>query len=409
LHAAPFYQQIHLPSPKTKSMKQEKTLHIPLRHTGPCKNFIFLLAASLLLVTGCKKEPVPNTANNDKAVSDAMKAKPTKAPAMVVQPGTSIQAAVNAAPNGATIKIQPGTYLESIVVNKPGITLTGDGNVVIKNPGDASIGIQVGKGADGFTLSNVTVQGFRDRAVEIKEINGLLLSHVTAIGNNTEEFGLFVQYCTNGTIEHCEATGHTDTGIFVGESTSVSIVQNDSYANTIGVETENASTITIDKNHLHDNAAGVLCLLVPGKSVSQSSNITITKNQIRENNHANLQTDPTELEFILPSGLGVLIMGADNVLVEDNHVTDNEYTGIGLVTTALLGPTPGIDPVSDNVKVVSNQVKHNGFNPQALYFPNYFASDLLWLGPDFGATGSGNCWSKNSYDTSFPATLPACQ
>ncbi|GAA4741629.1 right-handed parallel beta-helix repeat-containing protein [Flavisolibacter ginsenosidimutans] len=391
-------------------MKQEKCSKAPHNtQADVSKSIIFLLAASLLFVTGCKKELTSNNAESDKAESLAMQANNAKAPAIVVQPGTSIQAAINAVPNGSVIKILQGTYSESIVVNKPGITLTGEGNVVIQNPGDVSIGIQVVKGADGFALSNVTVQGFKDRAVEIKEINGLLLSHVTAIGNNKEEFGLFVQYCTNGTIEHCEATGHTDTGIFVGESTGVSLAQNESFANTIGIETENASRITIDKNHMHDNSAGILCLLVPGKSTSESSNITITKNQIRDNNHANLQTDPSELEFILPTGIGILILGVDNMLVEDNHVTGNQYTGIGVVTTAILGPTPGIDPVSDNVKVVSNQVKNNGFNPQSLYFPTYFASDLLWLGPDFGATGTGNCWSKNLYDTSFPATLPSCQ
>jgi parallel beta-helix repeat protein len=390
-------------------MKQEKSYksqcYCP---TARMKFYVCLFVSLLLITTSCRKEISPGTLNDDIEALSLNQSKTSKAPLIVVAPGNSIQAAVTGAVAGTVIKIQPGTYKEKIVVDKPNITLSGEGNVIIENPGGKDIGIKVVKGADGFVLNGITVQGFTDRAVEIKEINGLSLSHVTAIGNNTEEFGLFVQDCTNGTIEHCESTGHTDTGIFVGESTNISISLNKSYANTIGIETENVSGITIDKNHVYDNAAGILCLLVPGKSVSQSSNIMITKNQVRENNHINLQNDPTEVEAILPSGIGILILGADNIRVEDNHVTGNQYTGIAVVSTAILGPTPGIDPVSDDVKVVSNQVKGNGLNPQPSAFPASFASDLLWLGPAIGAPGNGNCWSNNEYNTSFPSSLPDC-
>ena len=390
-------------------MKQEKSYKSQCNFpASTMKFYVCLFVSLLLLTTSCRKEFTPLTTTDDTDAFSLRESKTSKAPTIVVQPGSSIQAAVTAAIAGTVIKIKPGTYKEKIVVDKPGITLSGEGSVVIENPGGKDIGIKVVKGADGFVLRGITVQGFTDRAVEIKEIDGLLLSHVTAIGNNTEEFGLFVQDCTNGTIEHCEATGHTDTGIFVGESTNISIAQNKSYANTIGIETENVSGISIDKNHLYDNSAGIVSLLVPGKSVSQSSNITITKNQVRDNNHANLQNDPTELEAILPGGIGILILGPDNVMVEDNHVTGNQYTGIAVVSTSILGPTPGIDPVPDNVKLVSNQVINNGLNPLPSSFPASFASDLLWLGPAIGATGSGNCWSKNEYNTSFPSTLPDC-
>jgi parallel beta-helix repeat protein len=390
-------------------MKQEKSYQSQCNClTAGMKFYACLFVASLLFITSCRKEITSVTPTDDMGAYSLKQSITAKTPTVVVQAGSSIQAAIAAAAAGTVIKIRPGTYKEKIVLDKPGITLSGEGDVVIENPGGKDIGIKVLKGADGFNLSDVTVQGFTERAVEIKEINGLSLSHVTAIGNNTEEFGLFVQYCTNGTIEHCESTGHTDTGIFVGESTNITISQNKAYANTIGIETENVSDITVDKNHLYDNSAGILSLLVPGKSVPQSSNITITKNQVRDNNHTNLQNDPTELEAILPAGIGILILGPDNVMIADNHVTGNQYTGIAVVSTGILGPTPGIDPVPDNVKVVSNQVINNGLNPQPSSFPASFASDLLWLGPAIGATGSGNCWSKNEYNTSFPSTLPDC-
>src|SRR4051812_2551844 len=78
----------------------------------------------------------------------------------IVHAGGSIQAAVDAAAPGTTIKIEPGTYLESVTVNKAGIRLIGMGDkesgVVIKNPGDEEDGIEVGDAGDGFVLKNVT-------------------------------------------------------------------------------------------------------------------------------------------------------------------------------------------------------------------------------------------------------------
>src|SRR5438874_2344334 len=60
---------------------------------------------------------------------------------LVVHPGQSIQAAVDAASPGATIVVEPGTYNESITVSKPHIHLVGQetrrgGGVVLQNSDD---------------------------------------------------------------------------------------------------------------------------------------------------------------------------------------------------------------------------------------------------------------------------------
>jgi parallel beta-helix repeat protein len=386
-------------------MKQKKT-HCA---TGPyciAPKTLFAFLVAGLLLSGCQKEVTPGAEEDSAAlVSNAKK----KTSVMQVNPGSSIQAVINMAVAGTVIKIKPGTYTERLVVDKPGITLLGEGNVVIKNPGEVPIGITVKEGSNGFVLQGVTVSGFMERGVEIKNVEGFSLLQVKAIGKG--EFGLFAQYSSKGTIQHCEATGHTDSGIFVGESTDVLVSQNKTFGNTIGIETENASHITIEKNHVYNNTAGILCLLVPHPSgILQSANIIISKNQVRENNLANLQTGGNELEAILPSGIGILILGVNDMLVQDNHVMNHKFTGIALISTAILGQLAGlppeafagIDPNPDGAKVLENKLKNNGFSPPStLPLPGV---DLLWDG-----TGLGNCWSKNLYNTSYPQVLPACQ
>ena len=324
-----------------------------------------------------------------------------------MQAGNSIQAAIDMAPEGATIRLQPGTYMQSIVVNKPGILLEGDGNVTLQNPGSYDIGILVQDGANQFTLRNITIRGFRERGLNMTHVNSYLLSHVTVISNG--EFGLFTQYCTNGTIEHCEGTGHDETGVFVGQSSHITVSKNHMYANVIGLEAENSSFVSFDKNHVRDNAVGIFCSLVPNRIVKQALNNSITNNQVRENNHANFAGDG-EQEQILPSGTGILVLGADNTLVQANHVSDNQFTGIALISTTVYGvlgiPIDGIEPFPDGTKIISNKLRHNGYNPvSGLPFP-VPGVDLLWL-PELGP-GNNNCWSKNLFSTSYPASLPSC-
>jgi parallel beta-helix repeat protein len=282
----------------------------------------------------------------------------------------------------------------------------GDGNVVLQNPGAADYGIRVQDAADGFALKNITIRDFTERGVFMTDVDGFVFSHVTVIHNG--EFGLFSEFCKNGLIEHCEGSEHAETAVFVGQSSNVTVSQNESYANVIGIEVENSSFVTLDKNHVYNNAVGILCLLVPGRVTKESSNLVLTKNQVRENNLPNF-AKPPEMESVLPSGVGILLLGINNTVVQDNHVANHQFIGVALVSTlvmAALAHLPpeafaDIEPNPDGVKIVSNKVTGNGFQPpEGFPFPGV---DLLWDG-----SGSGNCWSRNVYHTSFPDVLPAC-
>ena len=354
--------------------------------------------------TGCKKD-FPSPCHDEDSFEG-------KGKGIIVHTGGSIQAAVDAAAPWQTIFIEGGTYNESIVVNKPGIRLIGlscfaSEKVIIQNPGDAENGITVLDEGDGFVLKNVTVQNFEENGVFLAHVDHFLLSHVVTINNG--EYGLFPVFCKFGVVEFCSATGHTDTGIYVGQSDSVSVRYNEAYGNVNGLEVENCSNVAVVKNHSYDNVAGILVVLLPGLTVKTSANILVSENNFEDNNHVNF-ADPSEgFEAFVPSGSGVLLVGVDNATIKNNKVLNNNFTGIATVSTVILGSLAGlppeafgdIEPNADGAKITDNLLVNNGsVPPSGLPLPGV---DLLWDG-----NGTNNCWKNNNYSTSYPSPLPVC-
>ncbi len=370
---------------------------------------IWVMSLSLLIVlVGCNKEATQSQqqAHLSGTSKDIANAKLS----ITVHCGGSIQAAVDAAAPGTTIKIEPGTYLESVTVNKAGIKLMGLGDketaVIIKNPGDEEDGIKVGDAGDGFVLQNVTVEDFEENGVVLDSVDNFKLSHVTAISNG--EYGIFPVHSSHGMVDHCTATGHTDTGIYVGQSSDVVMQYNFAHANVNGLEIENSSDVNVIYNRSSNNVCGILVDLLPGKDIKTSSDVHVAYNTVFNNNHVNFGEEGS-LESVVPSGLGILVLGADEATVENNLVYDNKFSGITVFSTVVLAVLAGIDPGTfdiepnpDRVHILNNVVKRNGYNPPVLDIP-LPGVDLLWDG-----SGVGNCWSGNKFKTNAPDPLPTC-
>ena len=328
----------------------------------------------------------------------------------VVHPGESIQAAVDAARPGGVIAIEPGTYAEAVHVTVPGLRLVGRGDrrggVVVENPGGEENGITVAAGSDGFALVNVTVRGFEENGVLLTGVHGFLLSQVTAQDNG--EYGLFPVHSRDGVIERCRASGHNDTGIYVGQDTNVAVLASVTFANVNGIEFENSQHVQAVGNDTYDNVVGILVVLLPGLDAKTSSDVLVAGNRVHDNNHPNF-APPGDLASFVPTGSGILVVGADHVTVAENLITRNHFVGIGVASTLVLGQLAGlppeafsdIEPDPDFDRIVGNRVIRNGAVTSPIPFVP--AVDLLWV-----PAGVGNCWSRNRFRTSFPDPLPRC-
>ncbi|MEO8452373.1 MAG: parallel beta-helix domain-containing protein [Gemmatimonadota bacterium] len=364
------------------------------------KRFAFL---SLWLLAAACDSPPP-TAPDLKPLADL------KAAATVVHAGQSIQAAIDAATAGSVIQIEPGIYAEALTIDKPGLRLVGLGGdgkpgVVIKNPGGVDNGITVRRNSAGIVLENFTVRDFLENGVILIGVDGFRFSRITAIKKG--EYGLFPVVSSHGVIERCTATGHSDAGIYVGQSTDVEVRQSIAHDNVLGIEIENSTRVGVFDNESYHNVVGVMVVLLPGLAVKTSEGVRVLRNRVHDNNVPNFG-HPGELESFVPTGSGILVVGVDRAIIDDNVVTGNQFVGVGLGSTLLLGALAGlppeafadIEPNPDGVRITNNNVTGNGGTSSIPFLP---AVDLLWDG-----SGTNNCWFANQSGTSVPNPLPAC-
>jgi parallel beta-helix repeat protein len=332
----------------------------------------------------------------------------TTAQARVRPVRSTIQAAVDAAEQGDVVLVPPGTYHENVVVSTDRISIVGLPGAILDGTGVAGpVGIWVAPASPAGTLHAFRLQGL---LIENYARDGVLLRNVdgfTVVGNrfvDNDDYGVFPVLSSHGLIADNFASGSDDTGIYVGQSSDITVSANTTEGNTVGFDIENSTRIKVAGNQASDNTLGLIVQGAPGLTIPNASDVTITANRLSDNNRPNPSTDPTDLLSRLPAGTGLLTVDADRVTITANLVTDNGSVGIALISLPpeVAALDPRVDPIPDDDHINDNTVLGNGLDPDPRLAP-FPPVDLLWDG-----TGTGNCWTGNTYATAFPAQLPAC-
>ena len=354
-----------------------------------------------------------------------------------VSPGQSIQAAVDLALPGDTVRVLPGTYSEAgrpcptepaetcaVVVSQNNITLQAASQpgqpvvlqaalgqlqgIVFAKPGaaagdcltDSSLRMK-GAGVTGFT-----VQDFSGTGILLFCVDSWFAAYDSVADNDF--YGFFALKSGSGEIQHSVASGSHDTGIYIGQSHGVLIDYNTAHDNVSGFEVESSTAVKADHNEALHNTAGILMFIAPDAEILRSQGNRIANNYVHDNNAANTCLDPSDEVCLVPPGVGISSAGGNKNVITGNRVEGNETFGIALIdicsafqispancTRAILG----FDPLPESTRITYNTALGNGSSPQG----GYPGADLLWTG-----NGSGNCWSHNKAGTTIPSSLPAC-
>ena len=347
----------------------------------------------------------------------------------VVEPGQTIAEAIKKAAPGDTIYIEPGTYNESLFIDKANISLIGrpkDGQwPVLDGQGKLNDGV-IASGS-GFKVEWLHIRNYKANGVTTQAADNVVMRHLLV--ENTGIYGIYPTLGQNIVIEDNVTWGIADAGIYVGMCRHVDVRRNEAFDNVAGIEAENSHDVLIENNNFYRNTSGVLVFTLPELPRKSCSNIVVRGNFITDNNLMNFGAKGS-IVASGPPGVGSLVLAADDVLFENNIIRNNSFGGIIVAHHGVvphMAKDPEVEPNPDRVRIMKNIFQNNGHKDfgDMVVWARYVVKQIISTGVPEGAEdgimpigadvigtnmGTGNCiYNSGSLKLKDTKVFSECQ
>ncbi len=375
------------------------------------RRFMILVAVITMLAAACSSTGSTSTTASTTAAPPASTtaapttAAPTTAAPTTTQPGPdvihvpadypTIQDAVDAASEGDLILIAPGTYHEAVVVETPNLVIRGEdrNTVILDGEHDDSFANGFIVFEDGVAIENLTAKNYVSNGVFFTGdyasdfiLHGYRASYITALNNGL--YGVYAFNAEYGLIDHSYASGHPDSGFYIGQCQPCDAVVTNviSENNALGYSgTNSGGNLNIVNSEWLHNRVGIVPNTLDSEELAPQRNATIAGNWVHDNGNA--ETPISNSLWDLAFGGGIVVAGGINNLIDRNLVTDNPNVGIAIS----LFPGDSVKLASDNV------VRDNVISGSA--------TDLVLLVEDPDTGADNNCFEGNSFASSLPDNI----
>jgi parallel beta-helix repeat protein len=343
--------------------------------------------------------------------------------------GTPSECAVQLAPGGddqaavqtALIEARPGTtvcfaagtfsFTTELSLDVERVTLAGAGQGMtildFSNQDTGANGLVLR--ADGAIVRDLDVRNTPGDGIRADSVAGVTFERVSVIWDadasmENGAYGLYPVNSTDVVIGACVVKGARDAGIYVGQSERILVQGSEAYGNVAGIEIENSTDAIVRNNHSHDNTGGLLVFNLPDLPVQDGKRANVYDNVIENNNGPNFG-EPGTIISVLPPGLGIMILAADDNEIHNNEIRGNQSVAVVLLSydEGGLGPVsdPNYDFFTQGNFIHDNVYEGNGTDPLP-FFSDYTAirpmPDIVWDGcTDPDAVDDGrltNCLSE---------------
>lgn len=310
---------------------------------------------------------------------------------------TTIGAAVSAASPGDTILVEPGEYKEQVEVpaTKPALRIRGTHRRDVQLNGENARQFGIRVRADRVVLENMTAHNYTHTAFFWNSVTGYMGRHLTAY--SSQGYGLYALDARCGEMHDSFASGHADSGFYVGECFPCDAVIHDiqSTDNALGYSGTNAGgNLALRRSEWWDNGLGIVPNTLNGEAGAPQRGLTMQDNDVFDNNNKLAPGEGIQADFW---GGGIVVAGGQGNQIIGNRVLDH---GVGGIVLSPIADPPNPDNSVVPVYVPSgNMVTNNTVTHDPVEWPD--AMDLAQA----AASGPNNCWARNTFGTSAPPMI----
>jgi len=293
---------------------------------------------------------------------------------VTVQPGESIQRAIEQAAEGAVICLAPGRWEENLVITKS-LTLRGTGKepkevwIVGTKEGHPVMRIESEREIE-VQLENLAVAEAKGWKCAVESPQWICPDGLQALGkakvlikdmqvsNNRD--GLFVGDSATVSLSHSQVSNAGWWGLFVGDSATVSLGHSQVSNTGIGLAVGDSATVSLSHSQVSDNGIGV--------GLRGSAQVSLSHSTVSNNWFIGLAAEigsatvTLQNSIVSGNGRGLVVGDSTTVRIEGSEISGNEGHGIFLQDKAV-------------AEIWGNRILNNGGYGIVLYWEGCVDAD----------------------------------
>ena len=283
-----------------------------------------------------------------------------------------LQEALILAQPGDEIALDAGRYVltDGLSLDVDGVTVRGAGMeaTVLDFTGQQGSGEGLLVTSDGVTLRDFAVENPKGDGIKSKGADDIVYHklRVTWTGGpkpTNGAYGIYPVESTNVLIDGTEVSGASDAGIYVGQSSKITVRNSIATDNVAGIEIENSRDAIVERNFVSRNTGGILVFDLPDLPVMGGGNVIVRHNLVAANTTTNFAPEGNIVASVR-RGTGIMVMANENVWVGENLLYDNPTAPIMVIAYPLAFDDPNYNPYPRAVSIGWNEVDAGGTDPQ---------------------------------------------
>jgi len=347
-------------------------------------------------------------------------AAPIAAATHMIAPGVDaaekLQEALIEAQPGDEIVLAAGRYAitDGLSLDVAGVTVRGAGPAltILDFTGQQGSGEGLLVTSDNVTLRDFAIENPKGDGIKSKGADNIIYHRIRVTWTNGPSpdngaYGIYPVESTGILISHSEVSGASDAGIYVGQSSRITVRNSIASDNVAGIEIENSRDALVTDNFTTRNTGGILVFDLPSLPVMGGGNVVVVNNLVSGNTTPNF-APPGNIVGNVPRGTGIMVMANENVWVDGNIVRDNPTAPFMVIAYSQSFDDARYNPYPRNVVIGENITDSGAKDPALPGAPMLLAAfggtlpPILWDGlsqagaaPALAVAGDISGWTLN--------------